>query len=158
MSAHDEMEADFNGPWWRYPPLRNALIAGVVALLAWLAGRSGIIGSGTETGLYLIAIVVGGHLWAREGIEALVEDREIGIALLMIAATGGAAALGLWEEAAALVVLFGIAEGIEEYTFARTRTAIRALLDLVPKQARSQRWRYCPGCSASLPMRGYTMR
>jgi Cd2+/Zn2+-exporting ATPase len=42
----------------------------------------------------------------------------------------------MWDEAVALVVLYGAAEGIEEYTFNRTRNAIRALLDLAPKEAR----------------------
>jgi len=48
---------------------------------------------------------------------------------------GGAGILGLWDEAAALVVLYGAAEGVEEYTYTRTRTAIRSLLNLVPKTA-----------------------
>lgn len=54
----------------------------------------------------------------------------------MMGATIGAMYLVMWDEAAALVVLYGIAEGIEEYTFSRTRNAIRSLLDLAPKQAR----------------------
>jgi len=78
----------------------------------------------------------GGYIWAREGLEELFREHEVGISLLMIAATAGSGILGLWEEAAALVVLYGAAEGIEEFTFARTRTAIRALLDLAPKEAR----------------------
>ena len=43
--------------------------------------------------------------------------------------------MGLFEEAAALVVLYASAEAVEELTFARTRSAIRELLDLAPKQA-----------------------
>jgi Cd2+/Zn2+-exporting ATPase len=53
----------------------------------------------------------------------------------MLAATVGSGILGLWDEAAALVFLYGAAEGTEEYTYARTRHAIRALLDLAPKEA-----------------------
>ncbi len=49
--------------------------------------------------------------------------------------TIGAAALGFWEEAAFLVFLYGSAEAVESLTFARTRSAIRALLDLAPKEA-----------------------
>ena len=45
------------------------------------------------------------------------------------------AALGLWEETAFLSFLYGAAEGIEEYTDAKTRGSIRKLLDLVPKEA-----------------------
>ena len=126
----------FTGPWWRYPPLRNALLAGVIALSAWLLMLAGVIGTPLETALYWVAIPLGGYIWAREGLEELFEEHEVGISMLMIAATAGSGILGLWEEAAALVVLYGAAEGIEEYTFARTRTAIRALLDLAPKEAR----------------------
>jgi heavy metal translocating P-type ATPase len=54
----------------------------------------------------------------------------------MAFATLGAVLLGQWFEAAFLVFLYGLAEGVEEYTFARTRSAIKALLDLAPKEAR----------------------
>ncbi|HFD80082.1 MAG TPA: cation-translocating P-type ATPase [Gammaproteobacteria bacterium] len=126
---------EFSGEWWQYPPLRNALIAGVIAAGAWLLARGGVIGATTEVALFWLAIPIGAWYWAREGIEELVHEHEVGISLLMIAATVGSGILGLWEEAAALVVLYGAAEGIEEFTFARTRTAIRALLDLAPKEA-----------------------
>ena len=127
---------DYSGPWWRYPPLRNPLLAGVIAGSAYLLAHLGLIDRTLEDGLYWLAIPLGGYHWAREGLERFVEEREIGIEMLMLAATAGAGILGLWEEAAALVVLYGVAEGVEEYTFARTRTAIRALLDLAPKEAR----------------------
>jgi Cd2+/Zn2+-exporting ATPase len=68
-------------------------------------------------------------------VEALVRERVVGIDLLMLAATVGSGILGLWDEAAFLVFLYGAAEGLEEYTYARTRSAIRALLDLAPKEA-----------------------
>jgi len=54
----------------------------------------------------------------------------------MMAATVGSAILGMWDEAAFLVFLYGSAEGLEEYTYARTRASIRKLLDLVPQEAR----------------------
>ncbi len=137
--ACTDCDDGFTGPWWHYPPLRNALLAGVIALGAWLLMLAGIIDTALETALYWLAIPLGGYLWAREGLEEVFEKHQVGISLLMIAATAGSGILGLWEEAAALVVLYGAAEGIEEYTFARTRTAIRALLDLAPKEARMLR-------------------
>jgi Cd2+/Zn2+-exporting ATPase len=42
----------------------------------------------------------------------------------------------MWDEAAFLVFLYGSAEGLEEYTYAKTRHSIRKLLDLAPKEAR----------------------
>lgn len=53
----------------------------------------------------------------------------------MLVAAAGAMAFGLFEEAAALVVLYASAEAVEELTFARTRSAIRELLDLAPRHA-----------------------
>ncbi len=127
---------DYTGPWWGFPPLRNALVAGMIAGPAFLLAFSGTISGSVENILYWIAIPIGAWYWAQEGLEELVRDHEVNISMLMIAATTGSGILGMWEEAAALVVLYGAAEGIEGYTFARTRTAIRALLDLAPKQAR----------------------
>jgi len=122
--------------WWLYPPLRNALAAGVIALVGFLLAHLGLVGGVVENIFYGIAIPLGAFLWAREGLEELVAEREVGIEILMLAATAGCGALGLWDEAAALVVLYGAAEGLEEYAFARARRAIRGLLDLAPKQAR----------------------
>ncbi|MCB9508493.1 MAG: cation-translocating P-type ATPase [Myxococcales bacterium] len=129
-------EAYFTGAWWRYPPLRNALIAGAIALAGFLLAHFGLVGQGVENALYGIAIPLGAFHWAREGLEELLNEHEIGIEILMLAATVGCGALGLWDEAAALVVLYGAAEGLEEHAFARARLAIRGLLDLAPKQAR----------------------
>lgn len=71
-----------------------------------------------------------------EGIEEVLHEREVGIEILMLGATFGSAALGMWDEAAFLVFLYGIAEGVEEFTYAKTRHSIRKLLDLAPKEAR----------------------
>jgi Cd2+/Zn2+-exporting ATPase len=122
--------------WLNYPPLRNPLIAGNLALLAFILEYIEVISVDISTWVYIVAIGFGGYLWVKEGIEDVISEFEIGIPILMIGATIGAMYLGMWDEAAALVVLYGIAEGIEEYTFNRTRNAIRSLLDLAPKQAR----------------------
>lgn len=128
-------ENGYAGSWWRYPPLRNALVAGLVAGVGFTLAYLGLIPERIENVFYWIAIPLGGWHWTREGIEKLIEKREIGIEVLMIAATAGSGFLGLWDEAAALVFLYGAAEGTEEYTYARTRASIRALLDLAPKEA-----------------------
>jgi Cd2+/Zn2+-exporting ATPase len=123
------------GRWWRYPILRNALLSGGIAALGFVLAHLGIISAAAERSFYLIAIPLGGYHWAREALEELVREHEVGIDLLMLAAAAGSCVLGLWDEAAFLVFLYGAAEGLEEYTYARTRSAIRALLDLAPKEA-----------------------
>jgi len=130
-----ETDRGFVGPWWQYSELRNALLAGVLAGVAFVLAHLGFISDWTERGLYLIAIPLGGYHWAWEALETLLSERVIGIDFLMLAATVGSGILGLWDEAAFLVFLYGSAEGLEEYTYARTRSAIRALLDLAPKEA-----------------------
>ncbi len=125
----------FRGPWWEFPPFRNAIGSGVCLALGVLIAK---LARPVWLPLpaYVAAIVLGGWYWSREGWQELVEEREVGIEVLMAAATVGAAILGQWLEAAFLVFLYGAAEALESYTFARTRSAIRSLLDLAPKEAR----------------------
>ena len=131
----DGKEGAYDGAWYGHPPLRNALIAGLIAGLGLIPGHLGVIPVSVENLFLLLAILIGAYYWTSEGIEKLIHEREIGIEILMIAATVGAIALGLWDEAAALVVLYSAAEGVEELTYARTRASIRKLLDLEPIEA-----------------------
>jgi len=129
-------EEGFNGSWFRHPPLRNALAAGVITTITFILVRTGVVPKGIYPFIFSIAMIIGGYHWVREGIEELFEERKISINILMIAATGGSIALGMWDEAAFLVFLYGAAEGLEEFSYAKTRSSIRKLLDLAPKQAR----------------------
>jgi heavy metal translocating P-type ATPase len=52
----------------------------------------------------------------------------------MTVGTLAAGGLGEWGEAATLAFLYSISEALEEFTEDRTRNAIRALMDLAPKQ------------------------
>ena len=132
----NEKEPIVEYKWYTHPQMRNALIAGVLIGLAYLLSRFGVIPEYLATVLYIIASIIGGYYWAKEGIEELIHCKEVDIELLMLAAAVGAGVLGLWEEAALLVFIYGAAEGLEGYTFAKTRASIRKLLDLAPKEAR----------------------
>lgn len=129
-------EQVFEGKWYQHPPMRNALIAGALATFSFVLTHLKVMPASLEIAFYIAAIIIGGHHWIREGLEELIKKREVGIEILMIAATIGAALLDMWDEAAFLVFLYGAAEGLEEYTFAKTRASIRKLLDLAPKEAR----------------------
>lgn len=133
--AVGEKAQGYSGRWWNFPPLRGALLAAAIALTTFILERLGLLPRQIAIGAYALSIPIGGWHWIREGISELIAERIVGIEVLMIAATTGAALLGMWDEAAALVVLYGAAEGLEEYTYARTRNSIRALLDLAPKEA-----------------------
>ncbi|MDD1757587.1 MAG: cadmium-translocating P-type ATPase, partial [Methanotrichaceae archaeon] len=131
-----EEEDIFEGKWYEYPIIRNAIISGLLTVSAYSLAHRGIISSNAEIFIFIIAILIGGYHWGREGIEELFEEQKIDIEILMMAATIGSALLGIWDEAAFLVFLYSAAEGLEDYTYARTRGSIRALLDLAPKEAR----------------------
>lgn len=131
-----EREKIFEGKWYAHPPMRNALIAGIITGVSFVLAHTGLIPNSSEIALYAVAIILGGYHWSREGIEELIGERQVSIDILMLAASIGSAALGMWDEAAFLVFLYGTAEGLEEYTYARTRASIRKLLDLAPKEAR----------------------
>ncbi len=122
--------------WWTHPPMRNALTAGVFTGAAFLLAHLGIVPKHVENLSYIIAILLGGYYWAKEGIEKLFKKKEIGIEILMIGATIGSVILGMWDEAAFLAFLYGAAEGLEDYTYIKTRHSIRKLLELTPKEAR----------------------
>lgn len=134
VAAADE-QAIFQGRWYAFAPLRNALIAGVITGAAFALGRLDLIERLPEIVMYAAAIVLGGYHWVQEGLERLVHEREVSIEVLMLGAAGGSIALGMWDEAATLVFLYGAAEGLEHYTYVRTRRSIRNLLDLVPPVA-----------------------
>ncbi len=136
MPKEESHQDGFAGQWWQYPILRNALMAGVLTGLGFLLAHVGLISEQVELAFYFVAIPLGGYHWIREALEELFTEYEVGIDLLMLGATVGSVLLGLWDEAAFLVFLYGAAEGLEEFTYARTRSAIRALLDLAPKEAR----------------------
>src|SRR5713226_1922716 len=126
---------EFGGPWWRFPPMQTALVSGVIAIATWITGH--LLGQSQLEPLgYVMAAIVGGRHFFREAVAELWHERQVGIDLLMSAAAVGAAVLNLWDEAAILVFLYAAAESLEEYAYARTRSAICALLDLVPKEAR----------------------
>lgn len=131
----EERDERFSGSWWRFPPIVGAAISGAVLAMTFALERSGVIGQPVAIALYLASMPFAGYWWFKEGIEELIHCREIGIEFLMATAAAGAAALGAWEEAAFLVFLYGGAEAVESFTFARTRSAIHALLDLAPKEA-----------------------
>jgi Cd2+/Zn2+-exporting ATPase len=115
--------------------LLNALIAGSIAGAACVLNFSGLIPGPIAIILYCSAIIIGGYHWIRESLELLIRRREIGIGILMIAATIGSIILDMWSEAALLAVLYAAAEGVEELTCASTRSSIRKLLEIAPKDA-----------------------
>jgi Zn2+/Cd2+-exporting ATPase len=121
-------------PPWRNLQVVTSALSGLLLAIGFFGSMLGLP-SLLETSLYLLAVVIGGWYFIREGIETLLEERQVGIEILMTVAAITAGLLGRWAEAAMLVFLYSISEAAEGYTEERTRNAIRALMDLAPKTA-----------------------
>ena len=119
---------------WNNPKVLASLGSGVLLLIGWLLDRAGAPGGATWA-LYLGALFVGGYYFGREAVEELVFEREVGIELLMSVAAVVATLMGAPAEGAMLAFLYSISEAAEGYTEEKTRSAIRALMNLAPKTA-----------------------
>ena len=119
---------------WRNPKVLTSAASGVLLAVGWLLGVAGAP-EPVSFALYLAAILIGGYYFGREAIEELLFERAIGIELLMSVAAVVATLMGEALEGAMLVFLYSISEAAEGYTEEKTRSAIRALMDLTPKMA-----------------------
>ena len=84
--------------------------------------------------LFAVSIAAGVPLTARKAWQAL-RLQSLDINVLMLIAAAGAIVLGQWDEAAAVVFLFAVAQMLEASTLERARLAVRALMDLTPAEA-----------------------
>ncbi|MBP2452338.1 heavy metal-translocating P-type ATPase [Mycobacteroides abscessus subsp. massiliense] len=118
---------------WEITELRAAAVAGVVLLTGYVVGWTGGPRP-VEIGLYGLALAIGAWTFVPSTLRRLAKG-QIGVGTLMTIAAVGAVILGEVGEAAMLAFLFSISEGLEEYSLARTRRGLRALLSLVPDEA-----------------------
>lgn len=138
MACGDDCEGEIpieRPTLWASGPAQVSALSWILIVAGFAAGWTAAP-SGVATSLFAAAIVSGAFFLAREAVEELVKEREVGIELLMTVAIAGAAILGNWREAALVAALFSITEALEGFTIQRTRHAIRGLMDLVPPKAR----------------------
>ena len=114
---------------WRW----RLMVASAVTLGAGLA-VSAADRPGVAAVCFAVAAVAGGAFPARRAVVAI-RSRSLDINTLMVVAVVGALLLGEWLEAAAVVLLFAVAQWLEVRTLERARQAIRALIDLSPREA-----------------------
>ena len=119
---------------WRNPKVLTSVASGALLLIGWLIGLAGAPEIVSFI-IYIAAILIGGYYFGREAIEGLVFERKIGIELLMTIAAIVATVMGQAAEGAMLVFLYSISEAAEGYTEEKTRSAVKALMDLAPKVA-----------------------
>ena len=118
--------------WWRQPKL-YALAAAIILLGAGFAAGHLAHATAAADACYLAALVVGGFYTARTVVVSLLA-RRVTISTLLLAAIG-AVAIGLYEQAAVLAVVFSMGQVLEEYASGRVRNSLRALMDLAPPVA-----------------------
>lgn len=129
-----ERERPKSTPPWKNPKVLASVASGVLLLTGWMLSWTGIP-SAVSTAIYLLSVLIGGFYFGREAVQELAFERRIGIELLMSVAAVVSFALGQAGEAAMLVFLYSISEALEGYTEEKTRSAIKALMDLTPKRA-----------------------
>lgn len=130
-----EVESDEDPTsFWHVTEFRAAALAGVLLLAGWIAGLAGAP-LWVSLPLAAAALLIAAWTFVPSTLKDLVKGR-IGVGTLMTIAAVGAVILGQVEEAATLAFLYAISEGLEEYSLAKTRRGLRALLDLVPAEAR----------------------
>ncbi len=83
-------------------------------------------------------MILSGYTIAELGLRSLIRGR-ININLLITIASIGAFTIGHLEEAAAVVLLFNIAERLEDYAADRARHSIESLMELKPENATLRR-------------------
>lgn len=126
-------EAEEAVAFWQVREVRAASISGALLIAAWIASLAG--GPQWLTlPLEIVALLVAAGTFVPSTLRRLVKGK-IGVGTLMTIAAVGAVLLGQIEEAAMLAFLYAISEGLEEYSLAKTRRGLRALLDLVPAEA-----------------------
>ncbi len=119
--------------WWREPQqlaLYGSFITAVIAFVADYLGTPILY----VNILYLIAVLIGVYYPARKALIAL-RNMTPTIHLLMLIGSVGAMALGLWGEAAVLIVVYSLGDVLESYAVDKARGAIRSLMALVPREA-----------------------
>ena len=108
----------------------SGVFTGVSLLLHW---QNLLVPYGTIVAA-LIAILASGWLILPKAIRAL-RHFSLDMNVLMTVAVAGAACLGEWTEAAAVVFLFALSELLEGFSVGRARRAIQSLLELTPETA-----------------------
>ncbi len=113
-------------------------ISGSLIGAAWIVRGIGRGTPATFPVLMTIAAIVAGISVAREAIGRLLA-RQFSIPLLVTIAAVGALWIGETWEAAAVTFLYVLGGYLESLTLARTRAALRTLIDLAPRTGRVKR-------------------
>ncbi|ODU23836.1 MAG: metal-transporting ATPase [Verrucomicrobia bacterium SCN 57-15] len=114
--------------------LVSVIISGVFTGVSLLLQWQNLVAPYGKVAAALIAILASGWLILPKAIRAL-RHFSLDMNVLMTVAVTGAACIGEWTEAAAVVFLFALSELLEGFSVGRARRAIQSLLELTPETA-----------------------
>ncbi|XER14752.1 putative cadmium-transporting ATPase [Sporomusa aerivorans] len=118
--------------WWRKPRMLATIVSGLLVTLAMVLEWTGT--GQLSVPCYVLAMLTGGYHVAKSGLYSL-RSLTLDTNFLMVIAVIGAAAIGEWSEGATVVFLFSLGNALQAYTLDKTRTSIRALMELAPREA-----------------------
>ena len=129
------MWLEHEGPGAAGPDVRVRFWLTVASGCGILAGLAANTWSPAIGVAFLVAATITGAVFpVRRALVAL-RTRTVDINVLMVIAVAGAMVLGEWLEGASVVFLFALAQWLEARTLERARQAIRALVELSPREA-----------------------
>ena len=119
--------------WWQQPKLRQLLVSALIVALAYAVSLAMPALHHWAFGLATLLAV-----WpiAQRAVAAARLGAPFTIQMLMTLAAVGAVIIGEYEEAAVVVLLFLLGEVLEGVAADRARSGIRALGELLPREAR----------------------
>jgi Cd2+/Zn2+-exporting ATPase len=109
-------------------------VSGVFTGIALLFPWPKVFAPSGKAAAAAVAILAGGWFIFPKAIRAL-RHLSLDMNVLMSVAVIGAACIGEWTEAAAVVFLFALSELLEGFSVGRARRAIQSLLELTPDTA-----------------------
>lgn len=133
--------------WWKEPRIVTLSVCGGFILASLVLEHLFGLSHEKAKFLYGAAILIGGYYPAKMGLTAL-RTLTPNIRTLMVVGAVGAVILGLWEEAALLILIYSLGDVLEAYATDRVRGAVRALMGLAPKEALVKR----DGIGVTLPL------
>jgi Cd2+/Zn2+-exporting ATPase len=114
------------------------LASGLLLLAGWSLALQAGEAAPAATAAYVGAALFGGFRTFRKGLASL-GRRAFDMNALMTIGVAGAFAIGAWNEGATVAFLYAVSNWLEDTTAARTRDAIRGLMDLAPRVATVRR-------------------
>ncbi|MCL6604287.1 MAG: cadmium-translocating P-type ATPase [Paenibacillus sp.] len=133
LHVNKKENESFKVLWERHSGLFIAAACFLFIVLAWFMGRKDLYV--LEVMFFVFAYVIGGYRKALEGMQTLIQEKDLDVDLLMVVAAIGAACIGYWLDGAVLIFIFCLSGALEDYTMEKTNQEIASILKIRPEEA-----------------------